>query len=44
MDDALVRITNIVKQISDLNIQSKEILQKDHLEDLCLDLEKGEAA
>lgn len=44
VDDALVRITNIVKQISDLNIQSKEILQKDHLEDLCLDLDIGEAA
>lgn len=33
VDDALVRITNIVKQISELNLQSKEILQKDHSED-----------
>lgn len=33
VDEALVRITNIVKQISDLNLQSKEILQKDHSED-----------
>lgn len=33
VDDALVRITNIVKQISDLNIQSKEILlKKEHIE------------
>lgn len=34
VDDALVRITKIVKQISDLNIQSKEILQKDHTEEV----------
>lgn len=34
VDDALVRITKIVKQISDLNIQSKEILKKDHSEDV----------
>lgn len=34
VDEALVRITQIVKQISDLNIQSKEILKKDHLEEL----------
>lgn len=33
VDDALVRITNIVKQISELNLQSKEILKKDHLEE-----------
>ena len=33
VDDALVRITNIVKQISELNLQSKEILQKDHTEE-----------
>ena len=33
VDDALVRITKIVKQISDLNIQSKEILKKDHSEE-----------
>lgn len=39
VDEALVRITNIVKQISELNIQSKEILQKDHSEDYL-----GEAA
>lgn len=34
VDDALVRITNIVKQISDLNIQSKEILRKDLSEEM----------
>lgn len=34
VDDALVRITKIVKQISDLNLQSKEILQKDHSEEI----------
>jgi DNA-binding response OmpR family regulator len=34
VDDALVRITNIVKQISELNIQSKEILKKDHIEEI----------
>lgn len=33
VDDALVRITNIVKQISELNLQSKEILKKEHLEE-----------
>ncbi|MBY0414542.1 MAG: response regulator transcription factor [Bdellovibrionales bacterium] len=34
VDDALVRITNIVKQISELNLQSKEILKKDLLEEI----------
>lgn len=34
VDDALVRITKIVKQISELNIESKEILQKEQLEDI----------
>jgi DNA-binding response OmpR family regulator len=33
VDEALVRITNIVKQISELNLQSKEILKKDYMDD-----------
>ncbi len=33
VETALLRITNIVKQISDLNIQSKEIFKSTHTED-----------
>ncbi len=33
VEAALVRITNIVKQISDLNIQSKEIFKQTHVDE-----------